>query len=44
MVSVSKRWEHIEEEIDKCDVRCANCHRKKHAREGGWYKTQYVET
>jgi len=23
------------DEIDKCDVRCSNCHRKRHARDGG---------
>lgn len=27
-------WEHIMEEIAKCDCLCANCHRKKHA--GRW--------
>ena len=25
--------DNVETEIEKCDVRCSNCHRKKHARE-----------
>jgi hypothetical protein len=35
---VSKRWPRVRAEINKCDVRCTNCHRRKTAREFGWAK------
>ena len=28
----------IKNEIEKCEVRCANCHRRKTALKGKWYK------
>jgi len=28
----------LKNEIDKCDVRCANCHRRKTAKDYGWYR------
>lgn len=31
-------WEQILEEIVKCDVRCANCHRRRTARVRGYYR------
>ena len=32
----------IKNEIDKCVVRCANCHRRKTAIEGKWFKATLV--
>jgi hypothetical protein len=28
----------IKSEIAKCDIRCANCHRRRTAKQLGWYK------
>ena len=37
LVSSSYLPDVIIEEIEKCDVRCANCHSRKTAKEYGWY-------
>lgn len=36
-------WNVLEQEIAKCDVRCANCHRRRTARERGWYRSRQIK-
>jgi hypothetical protein len=38
LVSFGYSWDAVEKEIKKCDVRCANCHRRKTAKDFNWYK------
>lgn len=36
MISDLRSWNLIEKEIEKCEIRCANCHRRKTALRGGF--------
>lgn len=40
------KWNHslskLKEEISKCQVRCANCHRRKTAKDYNWYKHKFA--
>jgi hypothetical protein len=31
-------WTRIAKELEKCEIRCANCHRRKTARDYKWFK------
>ncbi len=33
-------WEDVENELTKCRVLCANCHKKRTAQQFGWYKAK----
>jgi len=35
--------ERMQEEIDKCDIRCANCHMKRSRRQLGWWTDDVVQ-
>ena len=41
LVSGGYSWSVIEKEMKKCVVRCANCHRRKTAKDFGWYKHSF---
>ena len=41
MVHRGLSWRRIEKELAKCVIRCANCHRRKTAREFGWWQASY---
>lgn len=40
LVGRGASWENIELEINKCDIRCANCHRRKTSVQLGWHKSK----
>ena len=37
LISGGYSWKMINDEIQKCDVRCANCHRRKTAKDQKWF-------
>lgn len=44
MSSGSYNWAAIAAEIEKCDVRCANCHRRRTSERAGWWREAFAPT
>lgn len=42
-VRLNYSWDDVLEEIDKCRILCANCHKKHTAEQTGWYKFEKME-
>jgi hypothetical protein len=42
MTGANIAWQRIEAELAKCEIRCANCHRRKTAIDFGWYKDRGI--
>lgn len=43
MIIGGQNWKFIETEMAKCEVRCANCHRRRTAKQFGNYRLKYTE-
>jgi 5-methylcytosine-specific restriction endonuclease McrA len=39
-VRLGYKWSEVLAEIQKCQILCANCHKKRTAEQYGWYKSQ----
>lgn len=38
LIRKGRSWKAVLSELEKCDIRCVVCHRRKTARDQGWYK------
>lgn len=38
MINHGEPWNDILAELEKCEVRCSNCHTRKTAKEQKWFK------
>lgn len=44
LLTQGRSWLIIEAEMAKCEIRCANCHRKRTSeRDGNWWRTSEIE-
>lgn len=43
LLRLNADWARVQAEIAKCDVRCANCHRRVTVERGGWWRQAVYE-
>lgn len=43
LITMGYGWNTVLTEIDKCDIRCANCHRIRTAKQFGWYNSFLID-
>lgn len=43
MMTLGYGWDTVLIEINKCDIRCANCHRIRTAKQFGWYNSMTLD-
>ena len=43
LVMSNNNWERVWEEIKKCQVLCANCHRRKTAKDQNWFVIKFLK-
>jgi hypothetical protein len=41
-LAINRPWSRVSAEIEKCDVRCVNCHRRRTAPQFGWKKAMVL--
>jgi hypothetical protein len=44
MFALNRPWNKIMQEVDKCDVRCANCHKRKTALTRGYFSVSFLKS
>ncbi len=42
-ITDGRKWSDVLEEIERCQILCANCHKKRTATQYGWFKAQGLE-
>ena len=40
---MTSKWTTLEKEVNKCEVVCSNCHKRRTARKQGWWKAKILE-
>ncbi len=43
LVRDGRSWDSIAKELKKCEVRCANCHMRRTAKQFGWFKAGHTK-